>query len=217
MAQMTSSATWGQSAERVVEARHPRIRIAHVGIDARGVDDVEVAFHCPTCDTELILGQAEDRALSSLLALGRPRGFRPEPAVVPRRAPVVQGDTVAAVLADPDVPVVSGDVPLAELANVLADRGADLAILVDRDAQPFALCSACDVLRTAQRFGERMTALSARHGARSGIFTVRGDAPLSALVSLFCEEGATNVVVRGDDGRVLGLVRAHDVLRRLAG
>ncbi len=113
---------------------------------------------------------------------------------------------------DANAPVFPARMSLAEVANELAQRGADAAIVVDSEGRPLGLVTACDVLRAAHVFSGRISDLSVCHALSGMPYKVRADAPLGAALALFQDGGARQAVAVADDGTAVGLLRPRAVL-----
>lgn len=199
-------------------------RIRHRTV--RGADGSETklaTIYCPWRAQTLATGECE--------ACERFAGRRPEldekrPEAAACRVPFPEplpltGPSVrerAAILSTPiaavmrDVICLRGDVPAAEAARLVLERGFSAVPIVDDDGRPLGVLSKTDLVRE----GGSSTDAAARELMTPVVLTAPETASLGDAVELMAAHGIHRVFVVSDAGEVTGVLSTMDVIRWLA-
>jgi CBS domain-containing protein len=125
--------------------------------------------------------------------------------------PLGGASTPAEAIMSRDVTCVSPDLPVGMLAHLLEDTGYSGAPVVDDDDVLVGMVSQSDLLAGASR-----AARTVRDLMMPIAFSMNEHAPVGAVAAMMAYEGVHRVPVVDDDGRVVGLVSALDVVRWVA-
>ncbi len=182
---------------------------------ANGAGEVytSLTVHCPRQGASVEIAECEacadgrgvgydERAARSLVRCAAPENFSPGAAERTCVGAVMSGDVIC----------VTADLGADELAALLVDRGFSGAPVVDGEGRPIGVVSKTDLVREAgapacATVGDLMTPLA---------FTLPEHAPLARAVALMAEERVHRLPIVSDDGRVVGVLTAFDVVRWLA-
>jgi CBS domain-containing protein len=115
---------------------------------------------------------------------------------------------ISAIMRD-DVVCVCEELPVEKLRQLLFARGIHGVPVVNRNGEPIGVVSQSDLMRVAEGscVGDVMTRLT---------FVVPETMSVSQAAALMVYENLPRLPVVSDDGKVMGIISAHDILRWLA-
>jgi CBS domain-containing protein len=169
----------------------------------------------------------------SFLSCNCPRVRLPEfwGRVVKRLLPAAAGQTPLSQVMTRVVQCVTPDVSVETLTALLLELGISGVPVVDGEGHPIGMASKTDLIREQHTEGDTLVAdvdfESGFHTARIAratvadimmpvAFTLEETAPLSYAAALMATEGVHRLPIVGNDGKVVGILSALDVLRWLA-
>ncbi|HVU02836.1 MAG TPA: CBS domain-containing protein [Polyangiaceae bacterium] len=120
-------------------------------------------------------------------------------------------DTPVSAVMTKDVVCVSGDLPAERLEQLFIDRGISGAPVTDGAGRPIGVVTKTDLVAWKHTGKKTVADLMTPRS-----FSVGTNEPLARAAGLMAYEGMHRVTVVAEDGRVVGVVTALDVLRWLA-
>ncbi len=112
-----------------------------------------------------------------------------------------------------DVPVVRASASMAQVVEVVTRKKLGMTCVVDDDDRLVGVITDGDLRRMLQRYGDETLRKSAADGMTRNPMVISKEELATKALNLLEAKKITSLVVKGEDGRVEGIIHLHDLWR----